>query len=143
MKGKNKLKKESKSTRWLDDSHMDWSDSFLYGVLLKIIKQTKKIQLLKLEGYTNWQIYKNQILKYLILILCLQTIMNIILYIWQIATSIQNAIPYNFDDDKSYVLIVSRIKKKRYWLFWIITDGFWILKFWYMKITKFQQSSII
>jgi len=65
----------------------------ILGLNVLIIKQTKKIQLLKLEGYTNWQIYKNQILKYLILILCLQTIMNIIFYIWHIDTSIQNAIP--------------------------------------------------
>lgn len=66
----------------------------ILGLNTIIIKQTKKIQVLKLEGYGNWQIYRSQILKYLGLILFIEIAINIILYVYYIDTSFENAKPF-------------------------------------------------
>ncbi|MEI3612670.1 hypothetical protein, partial [Pseudogracilibacillus sp. SO30301A] len=64
------------------------------GLNIIIIKQTKKIQILKLEGYSNWQIYRSQILKYLGLILLVELVTNTVMYFYYIDTSFENAKPF-------------------------------------------------
>jgi len=59
-----------------------------------IIKQTKKIQILKLDGYSNWQIFRSEVLQYLGLIVLIQLIANVIMYFCYIETSLKNAVPF-------------------------------------------------
>lgn len=64
------------------------------GLSIIIIKQTKKIQILKLEGSSNWQIYRSQVLKYLGLILLVELVTNTAMYFYYIDTSFENAKPF-------------------------------------------------
>lgn len=64
------------------------------GLNIIIIKQTKKIQILKLEGYSNWKIYRSQVLKYLGLILLVELVTNTAMYFYYIDTSFENAKPF-------------------------------------------------
>jgi len=66
----------------------------ILGLNVAIIRQTKKIQILKLEGYSNWQIYKKYVLRYLGLILLVALGANIGLYVFYIETSVENAMPF-------------------------------------------------
>ena len=63
----------------------------IIGLNITIIKQTKKIQMLKLEGYENWQIYRKYVLSYIGLILLAAVITNIVMYLFYIETSAENA----------------------------------------------------
>ena len=56
-----------------------------------IIGQSKKIQLLKLEGYGNWSIYRKYVLRYIALILAVVLIANFALFLIYIETDIHSA----------------------------------------------------
>jgi len=59
-----------------------------------ITQQAKKIQILKLEGHSNWKIYKNHVLSYLFTIALIQVIVSASFYFYYIETSLENAKPF-------------------------------------------------
>ncbi|MCL2717421.1 MAG: hypothetical protein FWE14_01375 [Lachnospiraceae bacterium] len=63
----------------------------IIGLNIMIIKQTKKIQILKLEGYGNGYLYQKYVLGYAGLILLTSLTTNIIMYLLYIKTSLNNA----------------------------------------------------
>jgi hypothetical protein len=66
----------------------------ILGLNVVIVGQTKKIQILKLEGYSNLQIFRDKVLRYLGLILLVMLVINTGLYLAYMETDFENTIPF-------------------------------------------------
>lgn len=80
--------------------YRDVASAILTGLLVIlilnaiIIRQTKKVQLLKLEGYSNWEIYLDQVGKYLGVVTLVTILTNFGLYWLFIHTNFASAKPF-------------------------------------------------
>jgi hypothetical protein len=66
----------------------------ILGLNVIIVRQTKKIQILKLEGYSNWEIFKSRVLRHLGLATAVMLAADTALYLIYMETDFENTLPF-------------------------------------------------